>query len=260
MVKRRKRRAMTSGEASYKKIKGHIVEADFADLIKGTVRKGPQTDKKDVLDRQQNWHSVKSDAKWWQVFLYARSRLETNTIFQGLGDIAGIMVACLDVFPTTFQQYQKDKLSAKMKLQKPMRKLKDEIEKPGNLAAFFSKSIFNGGEVDYLTIQKPDGRFHIFHQSDVVRTLSHRLLVDNSRARQKGQMDCQKVLFKDKIKGRINVGEIEVRTDSEQHYREMKCRFHGHKIFEILTENIAARRDVSDKLTAYGQGIKRFKP
>ena len=86
-----RRRAMTSEQASLKKISGHVNEYDFAELIGGEVNLGAPTDKKDVIDRQHRSHSVKGGT-WWQIFLYARSRLLHNTIFRGIGNLADFMI------------------------------------------------------------------------------------------------------------------------------------------------------------------------
>ena len=64
----RKRRAMTTEAARRVKLSGHEAEKEFADLIGGQIY--PGTRKKDVIDAQNNIHSVKSGDKKWQVLLY----------------------------------------------------------------------------------------------------------------------------------------------------------------------------------------------
>ena len=161
---------MSSIQASTVKVAGHGAEVEFATLIGGRVQRGTHTDKKDVIDQQDRSHSVKTGT-WWQLFLYSRNRFVTNTIFQGLGDIAEIMIACLDAYPEDFSDYLNDKGIAKTALQPNMRKLRLELEKPNMLKAFLDKSIFDGGSAEYLSIYRGAANtntgskvFHIFHR------------------------------------------------------------------------------------------------
>lgn len=251
---------MTSEVASLKKISGHITEHDFAELIGGQVNAGNQQAKKDVIDKQHKSHSVKSGT-FWQIFLYRRSHWESNTIFRGMGNIADIMIQCLDAFPENRNDYLADKHKYKIALQEPMKKLLQELNNNRFFPAFLSKALFNGGEVDYLTIKRSNGKFHIFAQKDVLKTLEENMKLENSRARTKSQYDSQKVLFKIKnTKGKfVNTGEIEVRNDSKIHYREMKCRFNGNKIFELLEREIGAGEKKASNVLAHGEAIKTFK-
>lgn len=256
-----KKRAMTSEQASQKKIEGHKKESYFAELIGGEVNKGTQTDKKDVIDKRHRTHSVKG-GKWWQIFLYAKSRLEKNTIFRGLRKLTDPMIGCLDVFPDDRGDYQSNKHEIKKALQIPMKELAQALQDDELLAAFLSKSLFNGGEVNYLSINRKGGTdFHVFAQEDVVKRLTKILEVDNSRGRRKGEYDSQKVIFKAQYGDRLlNVGEIEIRTDSNLHYKQIKCRFNGEKIFNLL-KNSAAEIDekIENRLFAYDRAIKTFK-
>lgn len=247
---------MTSAHASRVKRQGHARETAFASLIGGEVSKSAVTDKKDVLDKQHRFHSVKG-GKWWQVFLYARSRLETNTIFQGLGNLAPLMISCLDAFPTTREQYEKEKHSSKTRLQIPMRTLAGELSNVATLKAFLGKALFNGGEVNYLAVQLPnEKRFHVFANEDVVNALAENLTIANSIARISGQYDAQKVLFKREK----NYGEIEVRTESKAHYKQIKCRFNAALMTNLLITRIgAAETRLQGKLVVYGQAVRLLK-
>ena len=255
---------MSSEEASNKKISGMINEIDFAQIIGGEVNAGSQTDKKDVIDKQHNSHSVKG-GKYWQIFLYSRSRLASNTIFRGMGSLADLLIGCIDAFPAEYTDYIDNKKPAKIQLQPAMRAVQSELSTPHILAAFFSKALFNGGEVKYLSVLHPDissgncgvaaKHFYIFHQDDVVEVLVKTLAVKNSKARNKNQYDDQKVIF---WCGR-NVGELELRTDSELHYRQLKCRFNAKLVLAILQANLGAGKQLGDQLTAYGRAIRGFK-
>ncbi len=88
---------MTSEAASGKKQQGHKNEEIFSDLIDGTVV-GGNTEKTDVLDSEGRSYSVKG-SKYWQVFLYSRDRLVHNTEFHDIGNIADLMIGCIDAFP-----------------------------------------------------------------------------------------------------------------------------------------------------------------
>ncbi len=255
-----KKRAMSSEQASLKKTKGHLVEQEFASLINGEVNAGAQQKKKDVIDKNHCSHSVKS-GKYWQIFLYRRSRWESNTVFKGLGNISKIMIECLDSFPEDREDYLSNKHKYKIQLQVPMLRLLFELKKENILGAFLSKALFNDGEVDYLTIMRSDNIFHIFNKDEVVKTLENNVNLANSRARKSNEYDCQKVLLKlPKNKNEfVNVGEIEMRTDSKQHYREMKCRFHGLKTFEFLASKIIEREVRNPRIIVYGKAIKTFK-
>ncbi len=110
-----------------------------------------------------------------------------------------------------------------------MRQLKDEIRKQGIFPQLLSKAIFNGDEVGFLSILSKDlsrqdipldqKHFHLFSAEDVVRLLSTKLQIENSRARGRRQMGAQKVIFRYSNR---NVGEIEIRTDSNVHYKQAK--------------------------------------
>jgi len=251
---------MPSEQASSKKKSGHANEKHFAQLIGGVVL--ASTGKTDVIDQQHRTHSVKS-GEWWQIFLYARSRLVTNTIFQDIGDLADLMIQCIDAFPEDFSDYEMDKQSAKYRLQEPMRLLKEEIEKPDIFPALLRKAIFNGDEVDYLSILPHEIKntslldqkhFHVFSQEDVVTLLSTHLEVRNSKARNYRQMDDQKVIFR----FRKNVGEIEIRTDSKTHYKYIKWRLNAEAIFGILTSDLESVTLANQQISVYGSARHTF--
>jgi hypothetical protein len=252
------KRAMTSSAASYKKRNGHINERHFANLIDGEVV-GGRTDKTDVIDPVGNTYSVKS-SEWWQIFLYVRQRFVDNTEFREIGNVADLIIDCLDAFPGSREEYEADKIAAKLRLQQPMRMLKDEICKPTIFPRLLKKGIFNGNEVVFLAIlpiELSDGsiplerkHFHLFHASDVISLLSTKLEIQNSRARGRGQMDAQKVIFRYRNR---NVGEIEIRTDSKVHYKQAKWRFNAPSILELLRSNLDATVVEDRQVSVYGE-------
>lgn len=259
-----RRRAMTSAHASDVKVSGHRNEDDFAFLIGGQVNLGSHLDKKDVIDSQHRSHSVKAGT-WWQIFLYGRERLATNTILRGLGELSDILVNCVDAYPISYEDYQRDKQPAKLRLQEPMRRLQAELSNPRLFMAFLDKSLFDGGNADYLSFtlgpanrSRKDKKFHVFSKNDVVDALADDIEVLNSRARRADQMDAQKVTFRSRRYQR-NIGEVEDRHDSPVHYREMKFRLKAKDVYGILESAISHRSEVSRQLVVYGNAVGKFR-
>ena len=258
------KRGMTSADASMKKVSGHINEHDFAELIGGEVNKGSHTDKRDVVDAQHGMHSVKA-GQWWQIFLYSEQRLRRDAIFQGLGEIANIMIDCINAYPPDWDDYNADKDAAKERLRPHMRALLAELQKPGLLGAFLNKALFDGGNAEFLSIfpgaakeDKSKKCFHVFHKDDVTKALLDDLVLENSKARHSGQTPELKVVFRSRTTGKL-IGEIEDRRDSKTHYREMKFRLNGPSVFTILKANIQKSEKKSPQVTAYGKAVSKFK-
>jgi len=251
-----RKRAMSSQSAAYKKKRGHINEHHFASLIEGKVIDFGKTD---VLDNEGNTYSVKS-SQWWQIFLYSKERFLKNTEFLGIGNITKSIVNCLDVFPDNLEEYKLNRNKIKYNLISHMRKLSTELNTNDVFSDFLLKGMFDGNEVDFLAILPKelsdtgialeDKYFHVFHSSDVVAILSEYLEITNSVARNKNQVDSQKVVFRYNKK---NVGHIEIRSDSKIHYRRMVCRFNGTKILEILKGNLDYFRIYHKQVSAYGK-------
>ena len=254
----RKRRAMTTEKARKVKLAGHAAEKEFADLIRGQIY--PGTRKKDVIDTQGNIHSVKSGDKKWQIFLYVRNRFETSIGFLG----APYFIACIDCFPEKRSKYLKGKERYKIKLQKPMRDLKNFLatkEKKyffhDNKLIFLQEAIFHSSEVDYLSIK--DGHlWHIFDAKEVMETIDNSTVVANSKATQKGQMDDQKVIFK-LIDKDVTIGEIEMRNDSKVHYRQVKFWMDRAKTLNLLRDRITPHKQKTEKIITHGKAIGKFK-
>lgn len=210
--------------------------------------------KKDVIDPSGDAHSVKSGVKKWQIFLYGLGRFESDESFTVMNGMGELLIACIKAFPETFAGYKKDKQSAKEKLRIPMKELAEKLQKPVRVKAFMNKSIFNGGEVDYLTV-KHDGLFHVFYYKDVIEKMSEKLEVCNSRAISAGQTPEQKVLFRYKGK---NLGELEMRNDSPVHYREIRFNMVKPKVMEFLFKEIPLTKKYSNRVLLYGEAYKKF--
>ena len=115
--------------------------------------------------------------------------------------------------------------------------------------------MFNGGEVNYLVIKNMHGKFHVYWSRDIVNILSDNMIVENSQARNVGQESNQKVVFKINNK---NVGEIEMRNDSEVHYRQVKFWLNKKLIVALLFNEITDVKKYNDKVLVYGTAIKKF--
>ena len=250
----KRRRASTSEQARAYRQAGHDDALWFALLIGlEDDYRNDKSAKKDVIDPSGDAHSVKSGKKKWQIFLYRRSRFESDDGFQALNGIGSLLIHCIDAFPPRYEDYRGNENAAKERLRTPMRELKDRFQRKALLRAFLMKSIFNGGEVNYLTA-KHDDRYHVFRNTDVVQVMGEAFTVENSRAA-KGSPPEQKVLFK--YRG-LNVGELEMRNDSSTHYQEVRFNMNKPRVMELLFESIPDKEHYSDEIVVYGTAIRTF--
>ncbi len=248
---------MTTEAARRVRLAGHEAEKEFAELVGGQIYPGAR--KKDVVDKQGNIHSVKSGEKKWQIFLYGRKRFKDSIGFPG----ASLFMDCIDSFPEKREKYLRDKRRFKLNLQPRMRDLKDFLAGSNssflhsNKLIFLQEAIFHSSEVDYLAI-KENNLFHIFDAEEVIRTIEAATKVANSKAAQKDQMDDQKVIFKLSDRD-ISIGEIEMRNDSEIHYRQVKFWMDREKTLDLLRKKINKEMRKSDRIVTYGKATTRFK-
>jgi len=212
---------MTSAHASEVKRAGHKREAVFAQIIGGEVIKG--TGKADVSLDFETW-SVKGGT-WSQIFLYRGARAAT---------LGPEFRECVDVFPDDRSDYVVDKDSYKVILAKKMRVIAGLLSNDAHLKTFLYRAMFSDS-VDYLVIEK-GRKFLEFNAEDVVEALVSGMEVRNSRGE-------QKVVFY--VEGvRAQLGQLEMRNDSIQHYKEIKCRFN----LPILCKFLEARCAVNEYL------------
>lgn len=249
-----KKRSLSTEEARWIRQKGYHDALEFA-LAIGLSEdyKNDFKAKKDVIDLSGDAHSVKGGEKKWQIFLYRLTRFEEDESFVAMNGIGALLAECINSFPNTFEEYQRNKVEAKERLRTPIKKLAEKLQGRPLLKAFLNKSLFNGGEVKYLTV-KQDGVFHIFLNRDVIKLLGKYLEVTNSRALSAGQIPEQKVLFR--YKG-INLGELEMRNDSEKHYREIRFNMIKPKVMSLLFM-IPKTGKYSNKVFIYGNAVKSF--
>lgn len=254
-----RRRGGTPEQARQYRAAGHAAALDFARLI--GVEDSYRNDlkaKKDVVDPSGDTHSVKAGQKKWQIFLYRRSRFENDDGFQALDGIGALLIHCIDTFPPRFEDYRANELVSKERLRTPMRELKDRFQRKALLRAFLMKALFNGGEVNYLTVLDQD-EYHIYHCQDVVQVLADALSVENSKAAKKGSPPEQKVVFK--YEGR-NVAELEMRNDSARHYGEVRFNMMKDRCLHLLRSHAPSpltrylRFDKS--IVVYGDACRTF--
>src|SRR3989344_6013755 len=146
----RKPRAPPSDEARRYRQQGHDDALLFA-LAIGLDKdyKNDAKAKKDVIDPSGDAHSVKSGQKKWQIFLYGEKRFEEFRVMNGMGQL---LIDCIKSLPETFKEYQNNKAKSKEKLRYHMVALAEKLQDKHRLKAFIEKAMFNGGEVNYLTV------------------------------------------------------------------------------------------------------------
>jgi hypothetical protein len=120
------------------------------------------------------------------------------------------------------------------------------------MSGFLNWSLFEGN-CDNLVIHShgeivPIG-FHIFPAAMVVSTLTSQVGVVNSRARAAHHYDNQKVVFA--LTDSAAVGEIEMRNDSESHYRQVKFWLSKQVLTTLLTEHATRTESLPNKVYVY---------
>ena len=249
----RRSRASKPEQARNVRQQGHANALAFALAIgmQADYRNDPQA-KKDVIDPSGDSHSLKSGKKKWQIFLYGRGRFENDDGFQALNGVGELLIHCIDTFPPEFDDYRRNPNPSKQRLRTPMRELKDRFQRKALLRAFLMKSIFNGGEVNYLTVLHED-QYHVFLNSDVVRLMGDAFEVTNSGSQGDNPPE-QKVLFRHN--GR-NVGELEMRNDGLRHYQQVRFNMHIPQAVSLLL-TIEPSQAFNEQVMVYGAAIRRF--
>lgn len=254
-MRKRRKRALSSEDARKIRQRGYDDALEFALSIglSSDYKNDPRA-KKDVIDPSGDAHSVKSGEKKWQIFLYRLERFWSDNAFAAMNGIGDLLAECINAFPPSFNAYQRNKVAAKERLRRPMRKLAELLQDKRRLRAFLNKALFNAGEVNYLTV-KHEHIYRVFLNQDIIKAFSDNLEVCNSKALSAGQMPEQKVLFR--YNGR-NLGELEMRNDSEIHYREVRFNMIKPKVMDLLFAKIPLTQVFSDKVWIYGNASKRF--
>jgi hypothetical protein len=252
--RKRKKRGLSSVDARLIRQRGHNDAQEFATAIGMRSYENDQKAKKDVIDPSGDAHSVKGGEKKWQIFLYSLRRFQEDDAWAVMNGIGTLLANCIEAFPPNFDDYVRNKQTGKENLRQYMVQLAEKLQNKMRLRAFLNKSLFNGGEVDYLTV-KYRGMFHIFFNKDVLDALCDNLEVCNSRTISEGNVPEQKVLLK--YKG-VNLGEIEMRNDSIVHYREIRFNMIKPRIMSLLYEKIPMTKRYSHLVLIYGYASRRF--
>ncbi len=121
---------------------------------------------------------------------------------------------------------------------------------------FLLEALFHSSEVDYFTV-KEGNIFHIFDANEVMETINSAVDLVNSKAAQEDQVDDQKVIFK-LSDANVTIGEIEMRNDSNVHFRQMKFWMDRERILHLLKNKIKPIKQKTARIITYGKAIKRF--
>jgi len=136
-----------------------------------------------------------------------------------------------------------------------MREIKDRLQRKALLRAFLAKSMFNGGEVDYLTAFYQN-KFYVFHNSDVIKVMGEYFDVENSKTNEKkGGIPEQKVIFRYNEK---TVGELEMRNDSPTHYQEVRFNMNIEPFMQLVLSKIPDKKEYNKDVYVYGFANKKF--
>jgi len=263
-----RRRAPSSSISSEKKLGGHSREEIFAGHIGGSVITGIQ--KADVKDKSGNLYSVKSGKKW-QLFLYSFKRISKSEHLKVLQDCLESFtsdtkkyfedrVRCIEYKENYVRTHGKEKtkqlsnscieealgyneyVNSKKNLKEKTKVVREALNDPVVLRSFLKEAIFNNDEVSMLAIKdttyKNDNLFKIFAREDVLDILCKELFVDVSKAGNVPEdynVDGQKTLLKYLKNGKSkNIGEIEVRNDSEIKYKSMRFNMYSEDALRLL--------------------------
>jgi len=249
------KRGLSTEGARIVRQKGHDDALAFALCIGlDSDYKNDVVAKKDVIDLSGDAHSVKSGTKKWQLFLYGLTRFSEDDFFQTMNGIGQLLIKCIQSFPPDIEDYEKDKQSAKEKCRIPMRELKELLQEKRRVRSFINKAMFNGGEVNYLTIKDKD-KYHVFLNKEVVTVFADAVIVENSKAIAKNQTPEQKVIFK--YNG-TNLAELEMRNDSKIHYRQIRFNMLKPRMMALLYDKIPQTATYNDKVLVYGDANKKF--
>lgn len=250
-----KKRGLSSDDARKVRQAGHDDAKAFALAIGLTEDyQNDKKAKKDVIDPSGDAHSVKSGNKKWQIFLYGAERFRSDSGFAVMNGLGDLLLDCINSFPQSFYEYGLHKNFYKQRLQIPMRAICAKLQDPRRIKAFFEKALFNSGEVNYLTI-KHDNKYHVFAREDVIDALTNNLVIENSKAFSRNQMDDQKVIFKHNGK---NLAELEMRNDSEAHFREIRFNMLKPRAMDLFFDFIKQAKPYNPEVIAYGKAIRRF--
>jgi len=288
-----RRRAASSKISSEKKLGGHKNEDEFAGLISGVVIKGTQ--KGDVEDPEGLLYSVKSGKKW-QVFLYGYERINNSKHLQVLQPCLEAFpkdsslyfkdrTSVIEFKEQYVKKHGREKakklsndevvkilgkneyITSKNKLAKATDEVYNLLKDKSFLQDFLDEALFNSKEVSFLAIKdttyRKDDAFKVFSRKDVLNILSSELFPATSKAGNVPEdfnVSGQKTLlcYKTKSGTQKNIVEIEIRNDSDTHYRQVRFNMYSRDALTLLLNKLEKNtKPISGKkLSYYGESFK----
>jgi hypothetical protein len=288
-----RRRAASSKISSEKKLGGHRNEDEFAGLISGVVIKGTQ--KGDVEDQEGLLYSVKSGKKW-QVFLYGFERINSSKYLQVLQPCLEAFpkdsntyfkdrISVIEFKEKYVKRYGREKakklsndevidtlgkneyIASKNKLAKATDEVYNLLKNKSFLQDFLDEALFNNREVSYLAIKdttyRKDDAFKVFSRKDVLNILSSELFPATSKAGNVPEdfnVSGQKTLLCYNTKNGLqkNIVEIEIRNDSDTHYRQVRFNMYSRDALTLLLNKLEknAKLMPGNKLSYFGESIR----
>ena len=288
-----RRRAASSEISSEKKLGGHRNEDEFASLISGMVIKGTQ--KGDVEDQEGLLYSVKSGKKW-QVFLYGFERINSSKYLQVLQPCLEAFpkdsnkyfkdrISVIEFKEKYVKKHGREKaknlsndevidvlgkneyINSKNKLAKATSEVYNELKNKSFLQDFLDEALFNNQEVSFLAIKdttyRKDDAYKVFSRKDVLNVLSSELFPATSKAGNVPEdynVSGQKTLlcYRTTNGTQKNIVEIEIRNDSDTHYRQVRFNMYSRDALTLLLKKLEKNSKLipGKKLSYYGESIK----
>ena len=288
-----RRRAPSPQISREKKLSGHLRESDYATLIDGQIIRGTQ--KGDVIDKKGNLYSVKSGKKW-QVFLYGYDRISTSrhlhilqpcleAFTQDSKQYFKDRIKCIEFKEAYVKEHGRAKakqlsndevvrvlganayILSKEQLAKSTFAIRNILQNKFTLRQFLGEALFNNEEVAFLAIKdttyKKDEFFKVFSKEDVLDVLSERLFPEVSKpgnVPEDYNVPAQKTLLCYlKANGKSkNIVEIEIRNDSDVHYRQVRFNMYSKDALTLLLEQMDSLpvNETYSGVKVYGQAGK----
>lgn len=290
-----RRRAPSSLVSSTKKLAGHANEVEFASFINGITMAG--TGKTDVVDNSGLRYSVKSGKKW-QIFLYSYDRINSSKTLRILKPCLDAFPEdyekyrkdrelCIEFKEDYIRKNGRLKASnlgneevhkklgsnsyieAKLRLALETVKIKNILSDVNTRKKFLDEAIFNEEEVNFLSIKDEillsDKKFKVFSKGDVLSILSGSIFPEVSQAGRVSEdfnVSGQKTLFCYMNNGKPkNIVEIEIRNDSQTHYRQVRFNMYSKDTLKLLykgTQDLEFK-DLHQKVRYFGKAVSLLK-
>jgi len=290
-----RRRAPSSAVSRKKKLDGHVNEDNFATMIGGKTLGGTQ--KSDVCDANGLMHSVKSGKKW-QVFLYGYERISNSVHLSILKPCLDSFTTdshayfrdrekCILYKESYVKKYGRDKakllsnievsqklgencyVESKEKLAKSTSLVCTALEDKMFLREFLMEALFNNREVNFLAIRDDtyicDKKFKIFEREEVLEILSNKLMPALSAAGKVPEdynVPQQKTLLRYRQESGTpkNIVEIEIRNDSETHYRRVRFNMYSKDTLHLLLTELASKpvKTINKSVMVFGEALHYF--